>query len=75
MDMQEKSSYWWIMREILKQRKSLVHLQTTWNHMIHNNKFNMKKIYMKMRYIDNDQVTWNHIFYGDTARPRAMMTL
>lgn len=75
MDIQEKASYWWIMREILKQRKSLVHLLTTWNHMIHNNKFNMNKIYMKMRYIDNDQVTWNHIFYGETARPRAMMTL
>lgn len=74
MDMKGKASYSWIMKAILKHRESLVCMQTTWNHIMHN-KFTMKKVYMKMRSIDHDHVPWKHILFGNTARPRAMITL
>lgn len=75
MDMKSKTSYSWLMKAILKQRESLVCMQTTWNQMMHNKMFRMKKVYMKMRSVNHDPVPWNRIFYGNTTRPRAMMTL
>lgn len=56
MDMNDKVSYLWIMRSILKQRESVVQLQTIWKQIVQGNKFSTKKVYLKMRSIGEDKV-------------------
>ncbi|GAU49943.1 hypothetical protein TSUD_408380 [Trifolium subterraneum] len=63
----------WIMKAIMKQRDTILHTQV-WHEMMSARKFNMKKMYLTIH--DNSQsVAWKTMFYGNLARPRALVTL
>lgn len=75
MDMEEKASYLCIVRSTLKQLDNIMHMQTFWQQMIRGNKFSTKKVYLNMRSMCEDNVNWSYVLYGNTARPRVVMTL
>ncbi|KAK2421853.1 hypothetical protein QL285_032436 [Trifolium repens] len=63
----------WIMKAIMKQRDGIHQIQM-WNEMINAPKFCMKKMYLAIH--DRSQiVTWRTLFYGNLARPRALVNL
>ncbi|PNX57041.1 hypothetical protein L195_g050196, partial [Trifolium pratense] len=63
----------WIMKAIMQQRDDIRH-NHEWKEMLNAPKFNMKKMYMAVH--DRAQmVMWRTLFYGNVARPRALVTL
>lgn len=75
MYMESKLHHSWIMKAILKNRVLVSDVQEVWIHMQQNNKFNMKQVYTKMKDYGSEQVIWKSMFYGNVARPQALMTL
>ncbi|GAU28950.1 hypothetical protein TSUD_59630 [Trifolium subterraneum] len=53
-------------------RDSIQHNQI-WSDMLNASKFNMKKMYMAVQ--DGSPVMWRTLFYGNMARPRALVHL
>jgi hypothetical protein len=61
------------MKAIMKQRDGIQQIRV-WNEMINAPKFNMKKMYLAFH--DSSQtVAWRTLFYGNLARPRALVNL
>ncbi|XP_045830929.1 uncharacterized protein LOC123922237 [Trifolium pratense] len=61
------------MKAIMQQREDIRQNQV-WIEMLNTPKFNMKKMYMAVH--DRAQkVVWRTLFYGNVARPRALITL
>lgn len=64
----------WIMKSILKHRSSILDIQSIWDSMLEKNRFGMKEVY-KSLCTNTSKVRWRNLFRGNTARPRALMTL
>ncbi|PNX94562.1 ribonuclease H [Trifolium pratense] len=63
----------WIMKAIMQQREDIRQNQV-WIEIFNTPKFKMKKMYMAVH--DRAQkVVWRTLFYGNVARPRALITL
>ncbi|XP_045810689.1 uncharacterized protein LOC123905094 [Trifolium pratense] len=63
----------WIMKAIMQHRDG-IHQNLVWIEMLNASKFRMKKMYMAVH--DRAQsVVWRTLFYGNVARPRALVNL
>jgi hypothetical protein len=62
----------WIIKNIMQQRDNIRHNQI-WSDMLNASKFNMKNMYMAVQ--DGSPVMWRTLFYGNMARPRALVNL
>ncbi|CAJ2668635.1 unnamed protein product [Trifolium pratense] len=63
----------WIMKAIMQHRDG-IHQNLVWIEMLNASKISMKKMYMTVH--DRAQsVVWRTLFYGNVARPRALINL
>lgn len=75
MEMEIRPHHSCIMKFILGSRSMMSNMQEVLDHVQQNNRFSMKQVYMKLKDIGSEQVHWKRLFYGNVARPRALMTL
>ncbi|XP_045822376.1 uncharacterized protein LOC123915284 [Trifolium pratense] len=63
----------WIMKAVMKQREYTLQ-NPVWTEMLNAQKFNMRKMYLA-NYDRSQSVPWRTLFYGNVARPRALVNL
>jgi hypothetical protein len=63
----------WIMKAIMQQKEG-IHQNQIWLEMMETQKFSMKKIYLAF-HDQSQSVAWKTLFYGNMARPRALINL
>ncbi|XP_058755938.1 uncharacterized protein LOC131629159 [Vicia villosa] len=70
MQIEERSQYSWVFKAILRQRQVTAEVHN-WSSM---GQFRTKQVYKQLRATEI-QVSWYKMFCGNSARPRALLTL